>query len=104
MHVSGAFITFNVLRTIIVCEFLIEYFFIEIGTRRGKGPLSIRGSGKHNEKLSVKKPTLDEVATVEDVPKEDHAPKAIAPTPEQILAIKVFSLNQISAHTFLICL
>lgn len=56
------------------------------------------------KKLSVKKPTLDEVATVEDVPKEDHAPKAIAPTPEQILAIKVFSLNQISAHTFLICL
>lgn len=54
--------------------------------------------------LSVKKPTLDEVATVVDVPKEDHAPKAIAPTPEQILAIKVFSPNQMSVHTFLLWL
>lgn len=45
------------------------------------------------KKLSVKKPKLDEVATVEDVPKEDHAPKAIAPTPEQILAIKAAIVN-----------
>lgn len=40
------------------------------------------------KKIPVKKVTSEAVRTVEEVPKEDQPPKSVAPTPEQILAIK----------------
>lgn len=47
------------------------------------------------KKIPVKTVTSDELPSVE-VPKEDHAPKAVAPTPEQIIAIKAAIAN---SHT-----
>lgn len=66
------------------------FFSLRKERKEAENLFSSKEAEEEVKKIAVKTVTSDEVSTAEEVPKEEHAPKPVAPTPEQIIAIKVF--------------